>query len=93
MDKKKADVVGQLSCTTSMQLIAGPMHLLGYDIYNRSFADLKGASRIPGLLAELPKTLSLRILRVFPGYGLGGLGNTEFRNFYHQFNEGDAWNK
>jgi len=71
-----------------MQFFASPLHLTGYDIYNRPDA---GKDRIPGILKEFPKTLFMRIVRVIPAYIIGPLVNAELKEFYHGMIEGKDW--
>jgi len=65
--------LAQLSCPVLIQFISCPLHLLGFDIYNR-----KGetrVSRVAFIKREYFKTAFARISRIGFAYSVGGVGN------------------
>eukprot|EP00592_Proboscia_alata_P027328 CAMPEP_0194443350 /NCGR_PEP_ID=MMETSP0176-20130528/126652_1 /TAXON_ID=216777 /ORGANISM="Proboscia alata, Strain PI-D3" /LENGTH=345 /DNA_ID=CAMNT_0039269579 /DNA_START=82 /DNA_END=1119 /DNA_ORIENTATION=- len=84
MDRKTALTVSQLSCPIAAQFVAGPVQLLGLDIYNRPLRNLSfGAAVIERLRFQRTNFTSIvgaRISRIAPAYGIGGVGNTYLRD-------------
>lgn len=86
LDPKTALQVSQVACPVVTQVVAGPTQLLGLDMYNRPMKDLtfKAAAieRIQFQRANFSSILGARIARIAPAYGIGGLGNTYFRDMW-----------
>lgn len=77
VSKRRADQLTQLIIPISMQVFNTPLHLLGYDIYNREGASWSERSTF--IRKEYTKTLIARIGHIFPAYGLGGVLNEHLR--------------
>mmetsp|Transcript_1531 Transcript_1531/g.2192 ORF Transcript_1531/g.2192 Transcript_1531/m.2192 type:complete len:313 (+) Transcript_1531:111-1049(+) len=81
--------ISQLTCPVATQVIAGPIQLLGLDFYNRPLADLsyKAATieRIKFQCANFGSIVGARIARIAPAYGIGGVGNTYFREKWRNY--------
>jgi hypothetical protein len=85
----RADAAVQLVIPVSMQVFNTPLHLLGYDIYNRPAAS--GPERLQFIRREYTKTLLARIGHIFPAYGIGGVMNSYIRKtgmeYVHRWRE------
>lgn len=77
MSKLRADSLTQLVIPVIMQIFNTPLHLLGYDIYNREVAT--ASERVLFIKQEYMKTLIARIGHILPAYGVGGILNQYFR--------------
>lgn len=77
LSKAKADSFTQLVIPVTMQIFNTPLHLLGYDIYNRESAT--ASERVSFIKREYTKTLIARIGHIFPAYGIGGVLNQYIR--------------
>jgi len=88
LDHRTALQISQLACPLATQVVAGPTQLLGLDIYNRPLHDLtfKAAAieRIRFQYANFTSILGARIARIAPAYGIGGVGNTYFRDMWRR---------
>lgn len=86
MKKSDAQTISQLTLPVAAQFLAGPIQLLGLDIYNRPLSNLSISQAIVERTRFLAKgfssIVSARIVRIAPGYGVGGVLNTHMR---------DAW--
>lgn len=86
MKKSEAQTLSQLTLPVAAQFLAGPIQLLGLDFYNRPLANMSTGEVIVERARFLAKGFSsivmARIVRIAPGYGIGGILNTQFR---------DAW--
>lgn len=84
LDEKTALKISQLSCPVIAQFIAGPTQLLGLDLYNRPLADLSYSAammeRIRFQYNNYASIVGVRIARIAPAYGIGGVCNTYFRD-------------
>jgi hypothetical protein len=76
--------LAQLVTPVAVQVVAGPLHVAGYDVYNRPH--LGHASfwstvreRVRFLRASYTEVVAARMVRILPGYGLAGVLNTEWR--------------
>jgi hypothetical protein len=86
MDPKAATSLCQLTLPVITQFVAGPLHYMGLDLYNRNL-DSKTwkeaiADRSKSLYRGFTPVVMARIARIAPGYGIGGVYNTRLR---------DAW--
>lgn len=86
MDTLEAKRFSQMSLPVATQFLAGPVQLLGLDFYNRPLANLTFGEafvdRTKFLMRGFVSVVSARIARIAPGYGIGGVLNSEYR---------DAW--
>ena len=84
MEKSKALTISQMACPVLTQAIAGPVQLLGLDFYNRPLLHLSYAQafkeRVQLLGEKFFSIFGARVARIAPAYGIGGVGNTYFRN-------------
>lgn len=76
--EKNASMLAQLLCPAVVQFVSTPVHLLGLDLYNNKGAIFK--DRMLFLQREYWKSAFARIGRIAPAFGIGGIGNTYFRN-------------
>ena len=87
MDEKDAHRIAQFSLPVATQFIAGPLHYMGLDLYNRRLADTSSwreviVDRSKSLYRGFVPVVSARIARIAPGYGIGGVMNTQLRDSY-----------
>jgi|AntRauTorckE5430_2_1112549.scaffolds.fasta_scaffold10060_2 hypothetical protein len=84
MDPKTALTVSQLTCPIVAQFLVAPVQLLGLDVYNRPLQNLPFREVITERLRfqrnNMISIVGARISRIAPAYGLGGIGNTYFRD-------------
>jgi len=89
LDKSSAQKVAQLACPVAAQFVAGPIQLLGLDMYNRPLANLSFGEavmeRALGLWRGSASVIGARIARIAPGYGIGGIGNTYLRTEWREW--------
>eukprot|EP00735_Rhodelphis_limneticus_P013215 TRINITY_DN6785_c0_g1::TRINITY_DN6785_c0_g1_i1::g.3037::m.3037 TRINITY_DN6785_c0_g1::TRINITY_DN6785_c0_g1_i1::g.3037 ORF type:complete len:262 (-),score=50.01,sp/Q9Y7X4/YGRG_SCHPO/38.40/9e-45 TRINITY_DN6785_c0_g1_i1:302-1087(-) len=78
--EKNAQVFAQLTAPMAIQLISTPLHLLGLDLYNNPQWTI--AQRATFLKREYFKSTFARCCRIFPAFGIGGVGNTHFRKTF-----------
>ena len=83
MKKQKADMLTQLIIPATMQIFNTPLHLLGYDIYNRP--NVSYNEKIIFIKKEYIKTLVARVGHIFPAYGLGGVMNEKIRKIGKEY--------
>lgn len=88
MDEKSAKSMSQLALPVVAQFVAGPLHYIGLDLYNR---DLTGKSwtdafldRSVSLYRGIAPVIVARIARIAPGYGIGGVLNTNLRDQWRE---------
>lgn len=77
--------VAQVATPMAAQLIAGPLHFLGLDCFNRDLSHMKSLTTRfldrTGFLTKTFKDVALaRMIRVLPGYGVAGVWNAQLRN-------------
>ncbi len=73
------------------QFALTPLHLLGYDIYNR--AGKVVADRIAYLKPKYLPSVGVRMIRMGAAYGIGGVNNRGFRDYFISRFEGEEWDK
>ncbi|GMF21408.1 unnamed protein product [Phytophthora fragariaefolia] len=78
MDKATAGTFAQLVCPAAVQFVSTPLHLLGLDLYNNKGHAV--AKRVSFVQREYVKSVFARVGRIGPAFGIGGVGNTYFRN-------------
>eukprot|EP00608_Synchroma_pusillum_P009013 CAMPEP_0198423758 /NCGR_PEP_ID=MMETSP1452-20131203/3352_1 /TAXON_ID=1181717 /ORGANISM="Synchroma pusillum, Strain CCMP3072" /LENGTH=299 /DNA_ID=CAMNT_0044144079 /DNA_START=36 /DNA_END=933 /DNA_ORIENTATION=- len=76
--KSTADTTSQLACPCAVQFVSTPLHLLGLDIYNNPVSSPAGRALVVRRF-YLESALA-RIGRIGPAFGIGGVGNTFFRD-------------
>lgn len=88
MDKKRALQISQFACPVATQLLAGPIQLLGLDLYNRPFSNhtMQDAivKRMQFQATNFLSIVTARVSRIAPAYGLGGISNTYFRDWWRE---------
>lgn len=84
IEKRKSLAISQIMCPVMTQVVAGPIQLLGLDFYNRPMEHLStikaAQARIKLLGDKFFSIFGARVARIAPAYGIGGIGNTHFRN-------------
>lgn len=84
MDKKEALRISQFICPIATQFLATPVQLLGLDYYNRPLTNLTITDAAKERMILLGRNyfsiVAARIARIAPAYGIGGIGNTYFRD-------------
>jgi hypothetical protein len=88
IDEKSAKSISQLVLPVAAQFVASPLHYVGLDVYNR---DLSGKSwpdavrdRSMFLYRGIGPVIAARIARIAPGYGIGGVLNTNLRDQWRE---------
>ena len=71
--EQKAFTATQLLSPCLVQIVTTPLHLAGLDIYNQPQSTLR--RRFAFIRREYVKSLLGRVCRIFPAFGLGGIGN------------------
>jgi len=88
MNAHDATAVAQLATPITAQLIAGPLHYVGLDFFNRPSTPLQPVSmaeRAQFLYNGFVPVVAARMVRVLPGYGIAGVYNTKFRAAWRDF--------
>jgi len=81
MKKGKSDKISQIFCPVLLQVFSTPLHLLGLDIYNNRNSNLK--NRISFIRREYVKSCCARMMRILPAFGLGGIANGIYREYFN----------
>jgi hypothetical protein len=89
LDENSAKSICQLALPMGAQFVAGPLHYLGLDLYNRNL-DSKSwfeafLDRSKSLYGGVAPVVMARIARIVPGYGFGGVLNTQFRDNWREY--------
>lgn len=86
LDKNVALRVSQMACPIGMQLIVSPVQMLGLDFYNRPMknSSYKHAiiERYVFVRNNYTSIVTARVARIAPAFGIGGIGNTYFRDLW-----------
>jgi hypothetical protein len=81
--------ISQIGVPIVTQFVAGPLHLLGLDMFNRPMQDLSLQRRIVErssfLVQGYGAAVGARVARIIPGYGLGGVLNTHLRDSWRSY--------
>ena len=89
MKKSDAQKLSQMSLPIVTQFLAGPIQLLGLDFYNRPLADLSFRqavlNRARFVMNGYVGVVMARIARIAPGYGVGGIYNTQLRDRWREY--------
>mmetsp|Transcript_18587 Transcript_18587/g.46382 ORF Transcript_18587/g.46382 Transcript_18587/m.46382 type:complete len:313 (+) Transcript_18587:373-1311(+) len=72
--------LAQLTCPMLIQLVSTPLHLTALDLYNRPEASL--ADRFKFVRTQYFGAMTLRMCRIAPAFGFGGLGNRLLREWF-----------
>ena len=87
----QASRLAQVGVPVAAQLVAGPLHYLGLDCYNRPSAAMtmslaqRVQDRWQSLRLAMRQVVAARMLRVLPGYGIAGVYNTQLRNDWRDY--------
>jgi hypothetical protein len=88
MNKSDSRRVAQLATPVAAQLIAGPLHFIGLDCYNRNLSHLPFNARVMErsrfLASGFVEVVAARMARILPGYGIAGVLNTELRGQWRE---------
>lgn len=76
--------VAQLLCPIGVQVITGPIHLLGLDLYNRADQTVGVANRCAAAFHNYFPVVGARMMRILPAFGIGGIGNRVLRDKLRQ---------
>lgn len=82
--------VAQLVTPVAAQLIAGPLHFVGLDCYNRNLTQVhrsllaRVTERSRFLATGFVEIVAARMVRILPGYGIAGVLNTELRGQWRE---------
>jgi hypothetical protein len=83
LKEKDALKIAQVATPMLAQLIAGPLHFVGLDCYNRNLDHmpfkLQVAERTKFLASGFREVVAARMVRILPGYGVAGVWNTSLR--------------
>jgi hypothetical protein len=89
LDAKDSQRVAQFSLPIMTQFLAGPIQLLGLDFYNRPLSNLSVTEatmdRARFVARGFASVVTARIARIAPGYGIGGVLNTAWRDSYRDY--------
>eukprot|EP00670_Eutreptiella_braarudii_P009868 CAMPEP_0174311250 /NCGR_PEP_ID=MMETSP0810-20121108/3602_1 /TAXON_ID=73025 ORGANISM="Eutreptiella gymnastica-like, Strain CCMP1594" /NCGR_SAMPLE_ID=MMETSP0810 /ASSEMBLY_ACC=CAM_ASM_000659 /LENGTH=313 /DNA_ID=CAMNT_0015419455 /DNA_START=154 /DNA_END=1093 /DNA_ORIENTATION=- len=80
--KGNCEIAAQLLCPVSMQVICTPIHLMGLDYYNRP--EVTFSDRVAFIKGQYAMVLVVRMARMLPAFGFGGLGNKYFRRTFKE---------
>ncbi|KAI8899926.1 hypothetical protein BC833DRAFT_614491 [Globomyces pollinis-pini] len=81
MDADVANTSAQLFSPCFAQIFSTPIHLYGMDLYNKPYQ--KFGDRMKFIKKEYTRTLSARIARIFPAFGICAVLNKKIRKQYH----------
>jgi len=88
MDRKEALSISQMICPVAAQLVATPLQLLGLDLYNRPMSNLNMYNVIKErsnlIYNNFLPSLTIRLGRIIPGLGIGGVGNLYLRDSWRE---------
>jgi len=73
----RAQVYTQIALPLMIQPIVGPLHLMGYVLYNQ--ADAGFAKQMEIMRKEVLSTICMRWMRVFPPFSIGTVVNKSLR--------------
>jgi hypothetical protein len=83
LKEKEALKIAQVATPMVAQLVAGPLHFVGLDCYNRNLDHmpfkLQVAERMKFLAGSFREVVAARMVRILPGYGVAGVWNTSLR--------------
>jgi hypothetical protein len=83
LKEKEALKIAQVATPMVAQLVAGPLHFVGLDCYNRNLdhmpLKLQVTERMKFLAGSFREVVAARMVRILPGYGVAGVWNTSLR--------------
>jgi hypothetical protein len=84
MEPSRVQALSQLGTPILAQTIAGPLHFLGLDCYNRPLSpqtpwNLRVLDRWRVLQQNVIGVVGARMARILPGYGIGGVYNKRWK--------------
>jgi hypothetical protein len=80
-DASTAKYASQILPVMAVQWFTVPLHLIAYDLYvHKAGSGRTSADRMAFLKLKYMETVGARSMRIFPAFGLGGIGNTWLRN-------------
>jgi len=89
IDEKSAKSISQLALPVLTQFVAGPLHYIGLDLYNRDLSTKAWSEavidRSKSLYRGILPVIAARIARIAPGYGIGGVLNTNLRDGWREY--------
>ena len=80
INSKTANVSSQLITPCVIQFASTPLHLYGMDMYNHPSHTT--SERFSFIKREYGKTVSARMARIFPAFGIGGVTNSWMRTTF-----------
>eukprot|EP00669_Euglena_mutabilis_P006271 TRINITY_DN1949_c0_g1_i2.p2 TRINITY_DN1949_c0_g1~~TRINITY_DN1949_c0_g1_i2.p2 ORF type:complete len:312 (-),score=85.53 TRINITY_DN1949_c0_g1_i2:296-1201(-) len=80
LSQRTCEISSQLLCPVCVQVVSTPIHLLGLDCYNRPSKTVADRTRF--ILDQARTVIFVRMGRMLPAFGLGGLGNKYFRGVF-----------
>jgi len=81
MGPAEAKNAAQITCPTfAAAMLHPPLHLIGLDMRNRP--ELAFHERIPLFKSMMLKTSLMRVSRILPAFGIGGVINTKCREYF-----------
>ncbi|DAZ95756.1 TPA: hypothetical protein N0F65_006404, partial [Lagenidium giganteum] len=83
VSERTSMTVAQIATPVSVQLLSTPLHLLGLDLYNHRVADWQ--TRLQFIRREYVKSSLMRVARVGPAFGIGGIGNNSCRAHLREY--------
>jgi hypothetical protein len=86
-----AKTITTFACPVLAQFALTPLHLLGYDYYNRP--SMVFNDRINYLSPKYLPSVGIRMVRMGAAYGIGGVNNRQFRDYFVSMVEGPNWDK
>ena len=88
LDKATALQISQLMVPIAAQTVASPLQLLGLDLFNRPLTNAPFremvVDRMKFQMSNFTSIVAARIARIAPAYGIGGIGNTYFRDKWRE---------
>lgn len=89
IDEKSARSMSQLALPVATQFVAGPLHYMGLDLYNRDLSTKSwteaAVDRSLSMSRGILPVIAARIARIAPGYGIGGVLNTNLRDGWREY--------
>lgn len=71
----------QITCPAGIQILSTPLNLLGLNLYNNPTNS--ATARAKFIVSQYKSSMTLRVSRTLPAFGVGGVSNIEIRNFFN----------
>lgn len=81
-NRKRSEVIAQFLSPILLQTISTPIHILGFDYYNKPESTV--TQRFAMLKKEYVKSTAARMLRMTPAYGIGGVINLKLMQAFRK---------